>query len=343
VKRRLLDTYDALLLDLDGTVYRGGEVVPGAAEAVRAARENGNAVRFVTNNASRSPRDVADHLTEIGVPATPVEVSTSSQAAGTVLAERLRPGDEVLVVGTSALADIIADVGLRPVREYTDNVSAVVQGLSRDAGWRDLAEATLAIRAGALWVACNVDPTLPTERGELPGNGAMVAALRTATGQEPLVAGKPARPLMDEAISSADASSPLVVGDRLDTDIAGAVTAEVDALLVLSGVTKPADLLAAPAWLRPRYVAPDVGYVRCAAAEMEIAPQRGWEVERNDLTLALTARWTGNGTTADALGLLRSLCAVHRSIDGGEVVVRAEDDTARDALRALGITKFPVP
>jgi glycerol 3-phosphatase-2 len=341
VKRRLLDIYDALLLDLDGTVYRGGEPVPGAPEAVKAARENGTAVRFVTNNASRSPQDVADHLTALGIPAERGEVSTSAQAAGTVLQERLRPGDEVLVVGTDALADIVHANGLRPVREFTENVAAVVQGLSRDTSWRDLAEATLAIRNGALWVACNMDPTLPTERGEQPGNGALVAALRTATGQEPVVAGKPARPLMDEAISSSGAHTPLVVGDRLDTDIAGAVTAEVDALLVLSGVTKPADLLAAPAWLRPRYVALDLGHVRTPAAELAIAPQRGWEVERNDLTL--TVRSTGNGSGADELALLRALCAVHRPIDGGEAVLRPEDETTRDALRALGIAKTTVP
>lgn len=338
MKRRLLDHYDALLLDLDGTVYRGGEAVPGAAEAVQAARENGTAVRFVTNNASRSPQDVADHLTGLGVPAKPVEVSTSAQAAGTVLAERLKQNDEVLVVGTSALADIVTAVGLRPVREFGDGVKAVVQGISRETGWRDLAEATLAIRAGALWVACNLDATLPTERGELPGNGAMVAALRTATGHEPVVAGKPARPLMDEAITSADANTPLVVGDRLDTDIAGAVTAEVDALLVLSGVTRPAELFAAPAWLRPRYVAADVGEVSKPAAELEIAPQRGWDVERSDHTLS--ARCTGSG---DELALLRALCAAHRPIDGGEIAVRAEDDPTRDALRALGIAVSKVP
>jgi glycerol-1-phosphatase len=340
VRRRLLDIYDALLLDLDGTVYRGGEAVPGAPEAVRAARENGTAVRFVTNNASRSPEDVAGHLTGMGIPAQPVEVSTSAQAAGTVLAGRLKQGAEVLVVGTGALADIVAANGLTPVREFTANVSAVVQGLSRDTNWHDLAEATLAIRSGALWVACNMDPSLPTERGELPGNGALVAALRTATGQEPLVAGKPARPLMDEAITSADARSPLVVGDRLDTDIAGAVTAEVDALLVLTGVTKPADLLAAPAWLRPRYVAADVGDVKTPAVELEIAAQRGWEVERSG-ELAFVVRSTGNGT--DKLALLRTLCAAHRPIDGGDVVIRPEDDTTRDALRALGIAKTTVP
>ncbi|MET0132378.1 MAG: HAD-IIA family hydrolase [Kibdelosporangium sp.] len=338
MKRRLIDIYDALLLDLDGTVFRGGEAVPGAAEAVQAARETGIAVRFVTNNASRSPQDVADHLTELGVPAKPVEVSTSAQAAGTVLSEKLRPGAEVLVVGTNALADIVSAVGLRPVREFSSTVAAVVQGISQDISWRDLAEATLAIRAGAFWVACNLDVTLPTERGELPGNGALVAALRAATGHEPTVAGKPARPLMDEAITSANASSPLVVGDRLDTDIAGAVTAEVDALLVLTGVTKPAELLAAPAWLRPRYVAAAIGDVRSPAAELEIAPQRGWEVERTD-GHGLSAKYAGG----DELSLLRALCAVHRPIDGGEIAVRAEDDPTRDALRALGIARSTVP
>ncbi|MEV4319602.1 HAD-IIA family hydrolase [Actinocrispum sp. NPDC049592] len=342
MKRRLLDLYDALLIDLDGTVYRGGEPVQGAPEAVKAARENGTAVRFVTNNASRSSEDVAEHLTDLGIPAKPVEVSTSAQAAGTVLAERLKPGAEVLVVGTKALADVVRGVGLKPVDEYGDSVSAVVQGLSRETNWRDLAEATLAIRSGALWVACNIDPTLPTERGELPGNGAMVGALRIATGQEPVVAGKPARPLMDEAITSADAERPLVVGDRLDTDIAGAVTAEVDALLVLSGVTEPADLLAAPAWLRPRYVAPDISSVRVPAADLEIGPQRGWEVERSG-ELALSVRAAGSGSRGDELALLRALCAVHRPIDGGDVVVRPEDDTTRDALRALGIGKITVP
>lgn len=341
MKRRLLDIYDAVLLDLDGTVYRGGEAVAGAAEAVQAARENGTAVRFVTNNASRSPEDTAEHLTSLGIAAQPHEVSTSAQAAGTVLAGRLEPGDEVLVVGTDSLADIVGAAGLRPVRVFTDSVKAVVQGLSREVGYRDLAEAVLAVRAGALWVACNMDATLPTERGELPGNGSLVAAVRAATGQEPVVAGKPARPLMDEAITSANAGSPLVVGDRLDTDIAGAVTAEVDALLVLSGVTTPADLLAAPAWLRPRYVSASVADV-CAAAEgLEIAAQRTWDVERTDHQL--TARWTGNSAPVDELALLRALCAAHRPIDGAEIKVRAEDDTTRTALEALGIARTAVP
>jgi hypothetical protein len=130
-----------------------------------------------------------------------------------------------------------------------------------------------------------------------------------------------------------------VVGDRLDTDIAGAVTAEVDALLVLTGASTPAELLAAPAWLRPRYVAKDISAVRAPGADVEIAPQRGWEVERTG-EFALSVRATGGG---DPLSLLRTLCAAHRPIDGGDVVLRGEDDATRDALRALGIARSTVP
>ena len=254
----LLDDYDALLFDLDGTIYRGEEPIPGAGEAVEAARQQHVTVRFVTNNASRGPDEVASHLTRIGVQAAPEEVSTSAQAAAAVLADKLQPGTTVLVVGSDALVHEVELKNLTTTRTYSDAVQAVVQGLSKDAGWRDLAEACVAIRAGALWVACNVDPTLPTERGPLPGNGSFVAALRTATDSEPLVAGKPATPLMDEAQRSADARKPLVVGDRLDTDIAGAVAAGLDSLLVFSGVSTPQELLDATEDMRPTYLGHDV-------------------------------------------------------------------------------------
>jgi HAD superfamily hydrolase (TIGR01457 family) len=270
----LLDDYDALLFDLDGTIYRGAEPVPGASRAVEMARGRDVKVRFVTNNASRSPDDVASHLTRIGIEATPDEVSTSSQAAATVLAEKLEPGTTVLVVGSEALAHEVELKNLATTRTHSDAVQAVVQGLSKDIGWRDLAEACVAIRAGALWVACNVDPTLPTERGPLPGNGALVAALRTATSSEPLVAGKPATPLMDEAQRSADAQRPLVIGDRLDTDIAGAVAAGLDSLLVFSGVSTPQELLDAPEEMRPTYVGHDVEAV--AQDGIRLDPAKDW-------------------------------------------------------------------
>jgi glycerol-1-phosphatase len=270
----LLADYDALLFDLDGTIYRGEEPVPGADRAVEAARGHGTKVRFVTNNASRGPDEVAGHLTDIGIPATPEEVSTSSQAAAAVLAAKLQPKTTVLVVGSAALVHEVELKGLTTTRQHSDAVQAVVQGLNKDTGWRDLAEACVAIRAGALWVACNVDPTLPTERGPLPGNGSLVAALRTATGSEPLVAGKPATPLMDEAKRSAGSTKPLVVGDRLDTDIAGAVAAGFDSLLVFSGVSTPQELLDAPVDMRPTHLGHDVEAV--TEAGVRIDPDQDW-------------------------------------------------------------------
>ena len=122
----------------------------------------------------------------------------------------------------------------------------------------------MAIRAGALWVAANVDRTLPTERGLLPGNGAMVAALKAATDAEPQVAGKPAPALMRDALARGTFHSPLVVGDRLDTDIEGAMRGGADSLLVLTGVTRPADLLLAPPDRRPTYVAADLAGLNAA-------------------------------------------------------------------------------
>lgn len=140
---------------------------------------------FVTNNASRSADEVATHLRDLGFTATGGDVVTSAQSAAHLFSVELPPDSPVLIVGTDSLANEIAAVGLRPVRRFDDNPVAVVQGLSMTIGWPDLAEAALAIRAGAVWVAANVDPTLPTERGLLPGNGSLVAALRAATAPSP--------------------------------------------------------------------------------------------------------------------------------------------------------------
>ncbi|HXV93962.1 MAG TPA: HAD family hydrolase, partial [Pseudonocardia sp.] len=191
----LLDQHDVLLADLDGTLYRGRESVPGAVDAVVAAQARGVRTVYVTNNAARRPSEVAEHLVALGYPARSQDVATSSQAAAAMLAARLPPGSPVLVVGTEALAAEVTGAGLA-VAAHAEEAVAVVQGHSPDTGWRLLAEAAVALRAGARWVACNVDPTLPTERGLLPGNGSMVAALRTATGLEPEVAGKPAPGLL---------------------------------------------------------------------------------------------------------------------------------------------------
>jgi HAD superfamily hydrolase (TIGR01450 family) len=239
-------------------LYLGPEPIAHAAEVVAAARAAGLRPAFVTNNASRRPAVVAAHLAELGIPADPRDVVTSAQAAVRVLQEHLPTGATVLVVGATGLVEEVELGGFRAVGEAADDVAAVVQGYTPDTGWRQLAEASLAIRAGALWVATNTDSTLPSPRGPLPGNGALVAALRTATGCEPLVAGKPHPALHLESVQRVAAQRPLVIGDRLDTDILGAVAGGADSLLVLTGVAGVTDLLAAPVGSRPTYVAADL-------------------------------------------------------------------------------------
>ncbi|WP_024796268.1 HAD-IIA family hydrolase [Tomitella biformata] len=317
-----LDTsYDVLLLDLDGTVYQGPEEIPGAKEALArcTARQF-----FVTNNASRGPEAVAKHLTQLGMAATADAVVTSAQAAARLVAARIPSGSMVLVVGAEALAAEIANVGLVPVRSFEDRPVAVVQGFSPDIGWRDLAEGALAIRAGALWVASNVDTTLPSERGLLPGNGSLVAALRTATGQEPLVAGKPASPIMDDACRLSRASNPLVVGDRLDTDIAGANGAELDSLLVLTGVSSVVDVVLADSALRPTYIANNLDGLHLPLDDVRFGGSEHWHAEVLDGDLVV--RFTG--ADGDPLTGIRAVAPVAWSAGNVQRIRAADEATA---------------
>lgn len=324
----LLDRHDAVLFDLDGTVYHGTRPIPAAAEAIAHVRERGGNVRFVTNNAAKSPEAVAEHLVRVGVAAQTAEVSTSAQAAAALLRERLPAGAVVLVVGTASLEAEVRAVGLRPTRQYGPEIAAVVQGHSPDTCWSDLAEACLAVRAGAWWVACNLDTTLPAERGQLPGNGSMVAALRAATDCEPVVAGKPEAPLLRTAARSSGATSALVVGDRLDTDIAGAVAAGYRSLVVLTGVATAQRLLAAEPGERPDYLAADLTVLtrEVSVAELEIGPRPGWRVTVE----GAVATVENTAADCDRLDLLRHLCHVAWSSPVSSV--RAADPLAEKML-----------
>ena len=257
-ERPLSEVYDVALLDLDGVVYLGRAAVPGAPEALAEARHRGMRLAFVTNNASRSSSAIAAQLAGLGVPATPAEVVTSAHAAARLIADRLPPGAPVLVVGGIGLRIALRERGLRPVSTAAERPAAVVQGYGPGIDYSMLAEAGLAVRAGAWYVAANADATLPTARGIQPGNGSLVQVIVTATGQQPVVAGKPEPPLHSEAVTRTGARRPLVVGDRLDTDIEGAVRVGADSLLVLTGVTRPADAVLAPGHRRPTYLARDL-------------------------------------------------------------------------------------
>lgn len=254
----LIDPYDTLLLDLDGVVYLGRDAVPGAPESLREAAGRGVRLAYVTNNASRTPGAIAEHLSALGAPATPEDVVTSAQAAARLVAERVAPGAAVLAVGGMGLRSALRAHGLRPVSTAMEGAVAVVQGIAPGLSYGLLSEGTLAVRQGALFVAANADSTMPTSRGELPGNGAMTRVIATATGVEPIVAGKPEPPLHRESMLRTGSRRPLVVGDRLDTDIEGATNAGVDSLLVLTGVASPLDLLTAGPRHRPTYVAADL-------------------------------------------------------------------------------------
>jgi len=299
----LRDGYDALLLDLDGTLYQGPQEIPGAREALAAGEQS---CYYVTNNASRSPGEVAEHLTELGFDADESTVVTSSQSAARLLAENVALDSPVLIVGTEALADEVRNVGLRPVRSFEDAPAAVVQGHSPTTDWAILAEATLAIRAGAVWVAANLDSTLPTERGLVLGNGSMVAALRTATSREPLVAGKPAAPLMEDAMRRSKCVRPLVVGDRLDTDIEGANNVGLDSLLVLTGVSTAADVLRAAPEQRPTYLASELDALNRPAEESLIGEDSRWSVEFDGTDLVIEPT-TDSAAPVDSAALLRAV------------------------------------
>lgn len=325
----LAQQHDCLLLDLDGTVFRGHQATPGAVEALGVVDSR---ILFVTNNASRDAAQVAQHLCDLGFTAEPADVVTSAQSAARLLAEQLPQGAKVLIVGTDALGAEVRSVGLTPVRQWSDAPVAVVQGHSPETGWPDLAEASLAIRSGALWVAANVDKTLPSERGLLPGNGSMVAALRTATDREPQVAGKPSPVLMADAMSRGDFHTPLVIGDRLDTDIAGANAARLPSLMVLCGVNSAADAIWAIPQQRPDYLAEDLRALANDAETLRVGPHPAWQVDVDADTVRV--RSTGDDP-GDPLSVVRALAdAVWAAEpDVRPLTISADDEPARQALQ----------
>jgi glycerol 3-phosphatase-2 len=316
--------YDVALLDLDGVVYLGSTAFDGVARALAEIRATGMRLAFVTNNASRTPEAVARMLTGMGVAATAAEVTTSAQAACHVLAEKLPAGAKVLVVGTTGLIEAARERGFTLVESADDEPAAVVQGYGPNVGWRQLAEATVAVRRGAWYVATNLDSTVPSARGALPGNGALVGVVAGTTGVTPTAVGKPDPAMHRESVQRSGATRPIVVGDRLDTDIEGASRVGCDSMLVLTGVTRPADLLVAAPPQRPTYLARGVR----GLLDPQPAPTKdgdGWRC--GGWRVGPDLRRTGDGDPLDAL---RALCAAAWA-------TRPDRDTAADAVRDLDL------
>jgi HAD superfamily hydrolase (TIGR01450 family) len=336
VPKTLAEAYDVLLFDLDGVVYIGGAAIPGAPEALQRARQAGAHVAYVTNNASRTPAAIAGLLAGMGAPVTEADVVTSAQAAARLLADKLPPKSKVLVIGATALRLAVRERGLVPVSSASEHPAAVVEGFSPDVDYGRLAEGGLAVRAGALYVATNADSTIPNARGTAPGNGALLKVIEHATGTAPVVAGKPEPPLHRESVIRTGAQRPLVIGDRLDTDIEAAYNTGTDSLLVLTGVDNPRTVTLAPKHRRPTYIAetldalvlpyPDV------SADASGVTCGGWTATAGPagpLTLA------GHGAAIDGLRALAAaawaVADERGGLDAGQVA------GALDTLAAAGL------
>jgi HAD superfamily hydrolase (TIGR01450 family) len=328
--RALVAAYDLVMLDLDGVVYIGDAAVEGAPHHLEKARGAGAHLAFVTNNASRPPRAVAEKLAGLGVGASDHDVVTSAQAAAHVLLERHGSGSPIAVLGAAGLREALVEAGLRPVAVSDETAVGIVTGFGSDVVWGEVMLAASRIREGLPWVASNTDLTLPTPTGTTPGHGALVALIERFAEVTPTVAGKPSPPLLEETIRRVGGERPLMVGDRLDTDIDGAHRAGVDSLLVLTGVTGLVDLVAAGPALRPTYVACDLG----GLLEEHLAPRKdragwtagGWSATVTDGRLVLT----GGGEPADWWRAM--VCAAWEHLD-----------TAGDAAGVEGLVPPDVP
>src|SRR5699024_6605038 len=233
--------YEGYLIDLDGTMYRGSEPIEGAAEFIDTLNDKGIPHLFLTNNSSSTPELVADKLNRMAIAATPDRIFTSSIATAKYISQQ-KEGARCFVIGEDGLHTALEQEGLILTEKQCDYV---VFGIDRAIDYDKYAKAALAIRDGATFISTNGDIAIPTERGLLPGNGALASVLTVSTGVEPIVIGKPERIIMEEALSvlHVEKEKPLMVGDNFHTDIMAGMNAGVDTLLTFTGLTSYDDFL----------------------------------------------------------------------------------------------------
>ena len=284
---------ELVLADLDGVVYRGPLAIPGAVDSLNLAAERAR-IGYVTNNASRTDVAVAEQLTSLGLHTTAADVVTSPQAAVMLLAEHVPAGSLVLVVGGEGVVDELTKAGYRVTRSADDNPDAVVQGFAPHVGWEHLAEAAFALaeRPGQPplpWIATNTDWTIPVERGMAPGNGTLVSAVHTAVQRLPVFAGKPERAIFETAFERFGTRNALMLGDRLDTDIKGAIAAGIPSLHVLTGADRPKQLVAASADMRPDYIVANLADLHLPYPETELMRDGSHRVGRSRVRMNANA------------------------------------------------------
>ena len=312
----LAQLFDLALVDLDGVVYVGPDAVPGSVDAIAQSHRLGLRTAFVTNNAGRPASQVADHLRSLGIDVQGEDVVTSAMAAADLLAHRLPAGSAIGIVGGVGVTASVEAAGLRAVAPSSSEAVAILMGFGPDISWRDLAEASYAVAAGALFVATNTDRTFPTPQGIAPGSGAFVAAVQEASGVTPLIAGKPEPTLYRNAIDRFQSKNALVIGDRLDTDIAGAVNAGLTSLLVLSGICSPRQAVLASVGQRPDLIAADLQglmteqvFIRDIANSGQRWEHRGWSAHLEDSVVVVTAPVQDQGQSADWVDGVRCAAA----------------------------------
>lgn len=325
----LLDGVDAVLFDLDGVVYAGPAAVPHAIETIRAIRQP---VLYLTNNASRTDAQVAQHISELGMPTAPEQVVTSPQAAMPLIAKHAQPGDPILVVGGDGITVELEARGYRVVRTAAEQPVAVIQGFAPHVGWKDLAEAAFALHRGIPWVATNMDWTIPQAGGIAPGNGTLVSAVHTAVGRMPEVAGKPETPIFTAAVERIGARSPIMVGDRLDTDIRGANRAGIPSVLVLTGIDRAASVLMATAEDRPTHIIADLRELHADYPETRETFERSTGATYVEVGRAAVRRLGADVTlvrAGEGADTLRAAAHAVHTADRGASAMRIDPQLAR--------------
>ncbi|MGY0693250.1 TIGR01457 family HAD-type hydrolase [Virgibacillus sp. FSP13] len=230
-----MSNYNAYLIDLDGTMYRGNERIEAAAEFIEALYQKEIPHLFLTNNSAKTQIQVAEKLQNMGIKAVPERIFTSSMATARYI-KRQKEAAHCFVIGEEGLCDALEKENMTITDEAVD---FVVVGIDRNVNYEKLAKACLAIRNGAQFISTNSDVAIPTERGLVPGNGAITSVITVSTGKEPVFIGKPENIIMDEALTSLGSSKDqtLMVGDNYHTDILAGIHAGVDTLMVFTGVT----------------------------------------------------------------------------------------------------------
>jgi 4-nitrophenyl phosphatase len=247
---------EAVVLDLDGVVYRGKAAIPGAAKSINWMVRHGLKVFYLTNNSTQSRTDYVTRLQDMGIPCDEEMVFSSGYASALYL-QKYGKGTTVLVVGEDGLADELKAVGVRVVRTYgNSHIDFVVVGMDRKFTYQKMFDAQQAILHGATFIASNRDPVYPVEGGVIPGGGSVVAAIEAACGKKPLLMGKPSPSILKLLLAKAGVapSQALVIGDRLDTDIGCGRRTGAWTLAVLTGVTSREEAESAPERLRPHWI-----------------------------------------------------------------------------------------